>query len=115
MERGATLPRSVCNRVMAKRSEEHTSELQSQFHLVCRLLLEKKKNSGGEQSLTRRPRPHAGVSEDKCAATTLRCDGRGRLDRRTRQRLSLARVFFFLKKRAPPGFTPFPPQPLFRF
>src|SRR5689334_24852771 len=26
------------------RSEEHTSELQSQFHLVCRLLLEKKKN-----------------------------------------------------------------------
>src|SRR5689334_24593575 len=27
----------------ADRSEEHTSELQSQFHLVCRLLLEKKK------------------------------------------------------------------------
>src|SRR6267143_7242405 len=27
----------------ATRSEEHTSELQSQFHLVCRLLLEKKK------------------------------------------------------------------------
>src|SRR5438309_6249130 len=27
----------------AVRSEEHTSELQSQFHLVCRLLLEKKK------------------------------------------------------------------------
>src|SRR5438309_5487666 len=26
-----------------RRSEEHTSELQSQFHLVCRLLLEKKK------------------------------------------------------------------------
>src|SRR5689334_25243440 len=27
------------------RSEEHTSELQSQFHLVCRLLLEKKKTA----------------------------------------------------------------------
>src|SRR5438309_4420706 len=27
------------------RSEEHTSELQSQFHLVCRLLLEKKNNN----------------------------------------------------------------------
>src|SRR6266481_9045763 len=27
---------------LAGRSEEHTSELQSQFHLVCRLLLEKK-------------------------------------------------------------------------
>src|SRR5689334_24758610 len=26
----------------SRRSEEHTSELQSQFHLVCRLLLEKK-------------------------------------------------------------------------
>src|SRR5689334_23531166 len=29
---------------IGRRSEEHTSELQSQFHLVCRLLLEKKKN-----------------------------------------------------------------------
>src|SRR2546422_6685136 len=28
----------------APRSEEHTSELQSRLHLVCRLLLEKKKN-----------------------------------------------------------------------
>src|SRR2546429_5540093 len=28
-----------------KRSEEHTSELQSRLHLVCRLLLEKKKNT----------------------------------------------------------------------
>src|SRR5256884_1545651 len=28
------------------RSEEHTSELQSRLHLVCRLLLEKKKRSG---------------------------------------------------------------------
>src|SRR6266568_6256385 len=27
------------------RSEEHTSELQSQFHLVCRLLLEKKNHN----------------------------------------------------------------------
>src|SRR5258708_27021305 len=29
----------------AERSEEHTSELQSPDHLVCRLLLEKKKNT----------------------------------------------------------------------
>src|SRR5438309_8195265 len=40
---------SGCGRVCRQpgasgRSEEHTSELQSQFHLVCRLLLEKKKN-----------------------------------------------------------------------
>src|SRR5689334_23662040 len=31
--------------VQRARSEEHTSELQSQFHLVCRLLLEKKKHT----------------------------------------------------------------------
>src|SRR3712207_7332278 len=30
--------------LMVKRSEEHTSELQSRQYLVCRLLLEKKKN-----------------------------------------------------------------------
>src|SRR2546429_1526668 len=29
----------------ARRSEEHTSELQSRLHLVCRLLLEKKKST----------------------------------------------------------------------
>src|SRR5690348_17906390 len=32
----------------AIRSEEHTSELQSPVHLVCRLLLEKKKNTNEE-------------------------------------------------------------------
>src|SRR5688572_31745945 len=35
------LGRCLCRR--ARRSEEHTSELQSQSNLVCRLLLEKKK------------------------------------------------------------------------
>src|SRR5690625_5721859 len=33
------------------RSEEHTSELQSRGHLVCRLLLEKKKRKEGESKL----------------------------------------------------------------
>src|SRR5437660_11960639 len=37
-----------------KRSEEHTSELQSRGHLVCRLLLEKKKNNT-KKSHNRRP------------------------------------------------------------
>src|SRR2546422_3831746 len=36
-----------------KRSEEHTSELQSRLHLVCRLLLEKKKTT----RTWRRPQP----------------------------------------------------------
>src|SRR5689334_23739229 len=35
------------------RSEEHTSELQSQFHLVCRLLLEKKKRARSTCALHR--------------------------------------------------------------
>src|SRR5262245_65258886 len=35
--------------VIALRSEEHTSELQSLRHLVCRLLLEKKKNKKQKQ------------------------------------------------------------------
>src|SRR2546422_2160357 len=33
-----------CGSSPLERSEEHTSELQSRLHLVCRLLLEKKKN-----------------------------------------------------------------------
>src|SRR5439155_17404707 len=42
---GFTLPmcRSDRKRIIETRSEEHTSELQSRGHLVCRLLLEKKK------------------------------------------------------------------------
>src|SRR5260221_3107695 len=37
------------------RSEEHTSELQSHSDLVCRLLLEKKKNATTSSSVTPRP------------------------------------------------------------
>src|SRR2546429_3559534 len=36
-------------RVQLGRSEEHTSELQSRLHLVCRLLLEKKKKDTRQQ------------------------------------------------------------------
>src|SRR2546429_5761081 len=36
---------SHSTRVATTRSEEHTSELQSRLHLVCRLLLEKKKHT----------------------------------------------------------------------
>src|SRR2546430_12396086 len=41
--RAVEVSRAVRQRRQAKRSEEHTSELQSQSNLVCRLLLEKKK------------------------------------------------------------------------
>src|SRR5207249_9596764 len=36
----------------SSRSEEHTSELQSRFDLVCRLLLEKKKNTKYKDCIT---------------------------------------------------------------
>src|SRR5437773_9051673 len=38
-----------------ERSEEHTSELQSHHDLVCRLLLEKKKNKNHDRPSTDRP------------------------------------------------------------
>src|SRR5256886_4133628 len=40
-----TRPSSGSTLIAMARSEEHTSELQSQSNLVCRLLLEKKKNN----------------------------------------------------------------------
>src|SRR6201997_5707386 len=41
-----------------ERSEEHTSELQSQFHLVCRLLLEKTQLATDEDDLDNAGRAH---------------------------------------------------------
>src|SRR3712207_7886115 len=41
---GRRLALCARRRVLRRRSEEHTSELQSRPYLVCRLLLEKKKN-----------------------------------------------------------------------
>src|SRR5258705_5654089 len=43
--RSTRLPTVSAGHGEAKRSEEHTSELQSLRHLVCRLLLEKKKHN----------------------------------------------------------------------
>src|ERR1039458_10762722 len=50
----------------SNRSEEHTSELQSLRHLVCRLLLEKKKS----QTSMSRPRPLAQRSSYRDGVTT---------------------------------------------
>src|SRR2546422_5780969 len=51
------------------RSEEHTSELQSRLHLVCRLLLEKKK----KKSFERESHTHALHARSACilSASTL--------------------------------------------
>src|SRR2546427_1386863 len=53
---------AAASRPRIRRSEEHTSELQSQSNLVCRLLLEKKKkksNTDGE----RLEMPHAVIAD----------------------------------------------------
>src|SRR2546429_3759025 len=47
--------RAIAREAASGRSEEHTSELQSRLHLVCRLLLEKKKHT----SVDRQPVPPA--------------------------------------------------------
>src|SRR2546422_1177356 len=44
-------PRAIGDR---ERSEEHTSELQSRLHLVCRLLLEKKKKKKTERIVSKK-------------------------------------------------------------
>src|SRR3712207_7314747 len=51
--RCSTAPsRSAAAAASARRSEEHTSELQSRQYLVCRLLLEKKKKNALKDILT---------------------------------------------------------------
>src|SRR2546429_3978764 len=56
-----------------RRSEEHTSELQSRLHLVCRLLLEKKNIAGSYTSHTYSPSDGYGSSD----ATGQALDGSG--------------------------------------
>src|ERR1035441_10851975 len=50
-----------------KRSEEHTSELQSLRHLVCRLLLEKKKNANTLLTLPQTTAFDARTADVTCA------------------------------------------------
>src|SRR2546422_4447444 len=48
---------------LGRRSEEHTSELQSRLHLVCRLLLEKKKKQHHHHPRNPEPHRHQRVSD----------------------------------------------------
>src|SRR2546430_12649682 len=54
----------------ASRSEEHTSELQSQSNLVCRLLLEKKKNNTNDRYATACDPAITPDCRSKCVTTT---------------------------------------------
>src|SRR2546430_6746240 len=51
MKREAAERADFGHHTQEKRSEEHTSELQSQSNLVCRLLLEKKKKTNNNQHI----------------------------------------------------------------
>src|SRR2546429_4306620 len=51
---GAAAARGARHHGRAVRSEEHTSELQSRLHLVCRLLLEKKKKKKTKHKLCKK-------------------------------------------------------------
>src|SRR3982751_1826287 len=94
------------------RSEEHTSELQSLRHLVCRLLLEKKKKASLWQSdQIRRP--------SSCLRSRRGSPLCPRAPRASHVRVLLVffrnllfLFFFFLKNRAPPESSPFPPPTL---
>src|SRR5438309_2335554 len=77
------------------RSEEHTSELQSQFHLVCRLLLEKKKTTTLHNNLTL-----ACLKYTDTLVVRLICH--------------CSFCFFFIMIRRPPSSTLFPYTTLFR-
>src|SRR5690625_5766675 len=72
--------------ILADRSEEHTSELQSRGHLVCRLLLEKKKITNERREMARREETQAWQSDKQ---RTRGDRGRGA---RTANRLS-SRVY----------------------
>src|SRR2546430_9739861 len=67
-------PGGACGRHLARstrRSEEHTSELQSQSNLVCRLLLEKKKHTTDDTSKKLRYKIHQFM--DKQFSQCLNC------------------------------------------
>src|SRR3974390_1455725 len=90
------------------RSEEHTSELQSPQNLVCRLLLEKKKQTSDSSTL------HEGSLVVPAPGVTPQCTLPACSERGSGYQLAgpfprFFFFFFFLMGRAPPKFSPFPP------
>src|SRR2546430_3227215 len=65
-QRGARRPE---RRGQEERSEEHTSELQSQSNLVCRLLLEKKKRAYPPHPISEQLSYHIAIPRSDCPLT----------------------------------------------
>src|SRR6266581_3405326 len=97
-----------------RRSEEHTSELQSPVHLVCRLLLEKKKKELQQSQRQRHlVENNATQLNGKLAKTTRLYSPR--LAARELPAVAAGLIFFFfLMIRRPPRSTLFPYTTLFR-
>src|SRR6266705_2637657 len=92
---------------LPSRSEEHTSELQSPYELVCRLLLEKKKNSHGARG--------PGTDERNICRPRLDHTVHGRRDVCDTPPPAGGSVLLFLfVNRRPPRFVLFPYTTLFR-
>src|ERR1022692_1218736 len=97
-------------RIVAGRSEEHTSELQSPCNLVCRLLLEKKTNKTLPICLSARSHNHARQRPSRPA----NCLYIALLDRVDSRFIELnVDFYFFLIKGPPTNFSPFPIPRLF--
>src|SRR6266487_3013728 len=97
------------------RSEEHTSELQSPVHLVCRLLLEKKKiyvGTTGGRRIYRRTKDQ----ERKILEEDEEKDNDSETDSEADSAVDYMGInfFFFLMIRRPPRSTLFPYTTLFR-
>src|SRR6202011_5809215 len=92
----------------ADRSEEHTSELQSLRHLVCRLLLEKKKrNSVAGAGVGRDARRYYVVAR-LLSALSLPPPPPARALFAPLPAPPTLTIFFFLKDPGPPDISPFP-------
>src|ERR1039458_3065139 len=95
--------------VVCHRSEEHTSELQSLRHLVCRLLLEKK--AGADELPAEAPGNLAFRCESGAAASVASDEPTpaGAAELPAESPCNLAFEFFFLNAPAAPESSPLPP------
>src|SRR4051795_368057 len=101
------MPSSACQK--CARSEEHTSELQSHSHLVCRLLLEKKKT---QMRLKTENMDHTnhGRSCDMAPQHTTRNSTHSSPPRSPSPPSALINfLFFFFRTAPPPEISPLPP------
>src|SRR3989337_688408 len=97
-----------------KRSEEHTSELQSRQHLVCRLLLEKKKQMQEHETTTRPQLTPSRLRHSLVSALQQRTGERQIADDAVAVVVGFVFFFFFLMIRRPPRSPLFPYPPLSR-